>query len=100
LLRSDVCAHLAVFDVRLSESKLQYLATAAGEAPQHLPDAALHARFDHGHAASTGADARRFLERLYYEMMALIQAHCGPVVLPEPFRRWRADPRRREELFE
>ena len=88
LLRAEDVATVVLFDLRLSEGELEYLAIAAKYLLDNLTDQQLHAVLNDDPSKRKGNPAvtREFLEGRYDEIVALLQEYCRPQFLPKRFR--------------
>ena len=91
LLRTEDVVSVTLFDIRLSESELEYLATCAWHALSTMNDEQLHHVINDPERAelATPVETREFLESTYRELMNLIKENCRPEFLPKRFREWR-----------
>lgn len=89
LLNVEDVVTVTLFDLRLSESELQYMAMAL-EYALKLDDNSIQEVFgeDKYRLIIHPAETRAFAEETYKELMRLIKAHCRPELLPEEFRNW------------
>lgn len=86
LLHTEDEGSVIVFDLRLSEAELQYLAIAVEYILKTLDDTQLNAEFVDDGQPETPTEAREFLTETWHELVALLQTYCHPDFLPARFR--------------
>ena len=91
LLKTEDVATVILFDLRLSEGEIQYLATAVNFVLKNLNDEQLHVAFneEERRALETPSETRKFLESTFHELIELLQDHCRTEFLPRRFREWK-----------
>ena len=90
LLRIEDLASVAVFELRLSEAELQYLADSLAYVLKNLDDETLDRLFypKKKPMSQPPEETREFAETTYKEIMDLIKTHCRDEFLDERFRQW------------
>lgn len=86
VIDTEDASSVILFDLRMSESELEYIATALEYVLKHLSQEDLHRLFDEGSAAVEVSDAQEFLEIMLEHATTAIRQYCIPKYLPKRFR--------------
>lgn len=86
VIRTEDASSVIVFDLRMSEGELEYIATALEYVLKHLSQEDLHRLFDEESAIVKVSDAQEFLEIMVEQATTAIRQYCIPKYLPKRFR--------------
>jgi hypothetical protein len=90
LINVEDIVSVTLFDLRISESEMQYIADALSYALYSLDDKQLHKLFNEGKHSNleTPEESREFATVVFRQIMNLIKIHCREQYLQERFRNW------------